>query len=101
MSRRSCVDEDPRKGEHLFNVIPPVATPFAEEYDAPWLYGLAAVTNLARVGSRNHWVSDTVAGSVLGYTIGKVFWEASRTPPKGAPRVLIRPSGVDLSWAFN
>ena len=78
-----------------------VATPFAEEYDAPWLYGLAAITNLARVGSRNHWVSDTVAGSVLGYAIGKVFWEASRAPQKGAPRVMIRPSGVDLSWAFN
>ena len=78
-----------------------VATPFAEEYEAPWLYGLAAVTNLARVGSRNHWVSDTVAGSVLGYTIGKVFWESSRAPQKGAPRVLIRPSGVDLSWTFD
>jgi membrane-associated phospholipid phosphatase len=78
-----------------------VATPFAEEYDAPWLYGLAAVTNLARVGSRNHWVSDTVAGSVLGYALGKVFWEASRTPQKGTPRVLIHPSGVNLSWAFN
>jgi membrane-associated phospholipid phosphatase len=78
-----------------------VATPFAEEYDAPWLYGLAAVTNLARVGSRNHWVSDTVAGSVFGYALGKVFWEASRTPQKGAPRVLIHPAGVNLSWAFN
>ncbi len=78
-----------------------VATPFAQEYDAPWLYGLAAVTNLARVGSRNHWVSDTIAGSVLGYAIGKVFWESSRTPQKGAPRVLIHPSGVDLAWQFN
>ena len=59
-----------------------MATPFAKEYDAPWLYGVAAVTNLARVGSRQHWVSDTV----LGYAIGKVFWEASRAPQKGAPR---------------
>ncbi len=78
-----------------------VATPFAEEYDAPWLYGVAAVTNLARVGSRNHWVSDTVAGSLLGYAIGKVFWESSRAPQKGEPRVFIRPSGVDLAWRFN
>ena len=78
-----------------------VATPFAEEYDAPWLYGLAAITNLARVGSRNHWVSDTVAGSALGYAIGRVFWEASRAPKEGEPRVLIHPSGVNLSWAFN
>ena len=78
-----------------------VATPFAEEYDAPWLYGLAAVTNLARVGSRQHWVSDTVAGSLLGYAIGKVFWESSRAPNKGAPRVLIHPAGVNLAWEFK
>ena len=78
-----------------------LATPFAEEYDAPWLYGVAAVTNLARVGSRQHWVSDTVAGSVLGYAIGRVFWEASRAPKKGEPRVLIHPSGINLAWKLN
>jgi membrane-associated phospholipid phosphatase len=78
-----------------------VATPFAEEYDAPWLYGVAAVTNLARVGSRQHWVSDTVAGSLLGYAIGKVFWESSRAPKKGEPRVLIHPSGINMAWELN
>ena len=78
-----------------------VATPFAEEYDAPWLYGVAAITNLARAGSRQHWLSDTVAGSVLGYAIGKVFWESSSAPRKGAPRVLIHPAGVNVAWAFN
>ncbi|TAK68375.1 MAG: phosphatase PAP2 family protein [Betaproteobacteria bacterium] len=78
-----------------------VATPFAEEYNAPWLYGLAAVTNLARVGSRQHWVSDTVAGSVLGYAIGRVFWESSRAPKRGEPRVLIHPSGINLAWGLN
>ena len=78
-----------------------VATPFAEEYDAPWLYGLAAVTNLARVGSRQHWVSDTVVGSVLGYAIGRVFWESSRAPKKGEPRVLIHPSGINLAWELH
>ncbi|MBK5104312.1 MAG: YjbH domain-containing protein, partial [Burkholderiales bacterium] len=78
-----------------------VATPFAEEYDAPWLYGVAAITNLARIGSRQHWLSDTVAGSVLGYAIGKVFWESSRAPEKGAPRVFIHPAGVNLAWEFN
>ncbi len=78
-----------------------VVTPFAEQYGAPWLYGLAAVTNLARAGSRQHWVSDTVAGSVLGYAIGKVFWESSRAPNKGAPRVLIHPAGVNVAWELN
>ena len=77
-----------------------VATPFAEEYDAPWLYGLAAVTNLARVGSRQHWLSDTVAGSALGYAIGRVFWESSRAPQKGAPRVMVHPAGVNVAWEW-
>ncbi len=78
-----------------------VVTPFAEQYDMPWLYGVAALTNLARVGSRQHWVSDTVAGSLLGYGIGKVFWEASRAPRKGAPRVMIHPQGVNVAWELN
>jgi membrane-associated phospholipid phosphatase len=78
-----------------------MATPFAEQYDAPWLYGVAAITNLARVGSREHWLSDTVAGSVLGFAVGKVFLESSRAPKKGEPRVLIHPSGIDLAWELN
>ncbi|MHB1591589.1 MAG: YjbH domain-containing protein, partial [Sulfuricella sp.] len=78
-----------------------VVTPFAEEYDAPWLYGVAALTNVARVGSRQHWVSDTVAGSLLGYGIGKIFWESSHSPKKNGFRVLPNPSGIDVSWDLN
>jgi len=78
-----------------------IATPFAEEYDAPWLYGVAAVTKLARFGSRQHWVSDIVARSVFGYAFGKVFRELSRAPKKGEPRVLIHPSGINMSWELN
>lgn len=74
-----------------------VITPFAEEYRMPWLYGVAALTNLSRIGSRNHWVSDTVAGSFLGYGIGKYFWESSRLQKNG-PHVFLSPNGVDLSW---
>ncbi len=73
-----------------------VLTPFAEEYHMPWLYGLGVITDLSRVGSRMHWVSDTVAGSFLGYGIGKFFWEASKM--NDAPHVFLSPYGVDLSW---
>ena len=73
-------------------------TPFAEEYKAPWLYGAAAITNLARVGSRNHWASDTVAGSLLGYGIGKIFWESSRAPSSNYPRLGVDGQGVTLTW---
>lgn len=75
-----------------------VATPFALEYDAPWLYGVAALTNLARIGSRDHWVSDTVAGSLLGYGLGRIFWESSRARSKYAPRVLLTPDGLGFAW---
>jgi len=78
-----------------------VITPFAEEYNAPWLYGVATVTNLARVGSRQHWLSDTVAGSALGYGIGKVFWEAGRDASRKGPWVVVGPRSLSLSWATD
>ena len=77
-----------------------VATPFAKEYGADWLYGAAVLTNLARVGSREHWVSDTVAGALIGYGIGQVFWESSRSRSKDEPRVLLNLSGVKLAWEW-
>ena len=70
------------------------------EYDAPWLYGVAGLTNLARIGSRQHWVSDTVAGSLLGYGIGRIFWESSRAPGRNRPNVIVSPSGIKLSWDY-
>ena len=75
-----------------------VATPFALEYDAKWLYGVAALTNLGRAGSREHWFSDTVAGSVIGYGLGRLFWESSRSRGKDGPRVMIGPRSVNVSW---
>jgi membrane-associated phospholipid phosphatase len=75
-----------------------VATPFALEYDAPWLYGVAALTNIGRVAGRDHWVSDTVAGSLLGYGLGRIFWQSSRTPRREGPQVLLSPSGIAFSW---
>ena len=53
------------------------------------------------MGSREHWVSDTVAGSLLGYAIGRLFWESSRAQSKGVPRVLLDRSGVKLAWELE
>ena len=47
-----------------------LATPFAQQHDMPWLYGVAAATAFGRVQKRQHWVSDTVAGAAMGYAIG-------------------------------
>ncbi|HYC48457.1 MAG TPA: YjbH domain-containing protein [Burkholderiales bacterium] len=75
-----------------------LATPFALEYDMPWLYGVAALTNLARIGSREHWVSDTVASSVLGYGIGRVFWRSGRDNAKRDPKVHFDGSSLNFLW---
>lgn len=75
-------------------------TPFAKEYDAPWLYGVAALVNAGRVTSREHWLSDTVASSLLGYAIGDFFWQERRAPSKG-PKVLVGPNSVSLKWETN
>lgn len=77
-----------------------VATPFAEEYRAPWIYGLAAITNLSRVGKQQHWFSDTVAGSLLGYGVGRLFWESGRGNQQ-MPQVFVDPSGVNMHWSFR
>jgi len=55
---------------------------------------------LARIGSRQHWLSDTVAGSLLGYGIGRIFWESSRAPGRNRPNVIVTPSGIKLRWDY-
>jgi len=80
-----------------------VLTPVARQYDAPWLYGVAALTNFARVAGRDHWLSDTVAGSVLGYVVGDWFWRRSDAARGAATTtsVMLMPHGVALSTSFR
>lgn len=78
-----------------------VATPFAKQYDAPWLYGVAALTNVARVTSRKHWVSDTVAGAVIGYGLGSLFWEWRSREASNLPSVSVSMEGVSANWSFR
>ena len=75
-----------------------LVTPFAQQYDMPWLYGLAAATSFGRVQKREHWVSDTVAGALLGYTIGSMLSDQSK--PSGM-RLSVTPQSVEAHWAFN
>jgi len=72
-----------------------LVTPYAKEYHAPWLYGLAAVTNVARVTDRKHWVSDTVGGALLGYAVGSAFWNWHR---HSGPSLSLDGEGVTLTW---
>jgi len=76
-------------------------TPYAKAYDAPWLYGLAAVTNLARIGGRNHWLSDTVAGALFGYAIGDFIYQSHRNDDKRGMNWSVSPDGVTAYWKID
>ena len=76
-------------------------TPYAKEYDAPWLYGIAALANIGRVAERRHWFSDTVAGSFIGYGVGSLMWALNRDRQKGDPQVSVRPDGVEVAWEIR
>ena len=78
-----------------------LATPFAQAYDMPWLYGLASLTALGRVQAREHWLSDTVAGGVLGYAIGSVMFDQhskNAAQQSHGRQLLISPTGVAAKW---
>lgn len=47
-----------------------LVTPFAERYDANWLYAVAGASTFGRIQQRQHFVSDVVAGSLIGYALG-------------------------------
>jgi membrane-associated phospholipid phosphatase len=75
-------------------------TPYAKEFDAPWLYGVAGLVNVARTGSGKHWFSDTVAGSLLGYALGSLAWEARRDSRQGknAMKIGLGADRVTVAW---
>lgn len=73
-------------------------TPFAQEYDAPWLYGIAAMSAAGRVAGRQHWVSDTVAGSLVGYAIGTWLWQSQRDNRTSFLSINPGPKEVSVSW---
>ena len=76
-----------------------LATPFARQYDNPWLYALAATSGLGRVQSREHWFSDTVAGGLMGYAIGSLTFESQRGG-KRSLRLSATPQSVNANWSF-
>jgi len=74
-------------------------TPFAQEYDAPWLYGVAAIGSLGRTANRQHWVSDVVAGGMLGYAIGSWLWQSQRNESKSGFAVTPGARQIGLAWS--
>jgi len=73
-------------------------TPLAEEYDAPWLYGVAAIGSLGRTAGRQHWVSDVVTGSVLGMAVGGWLWQAQRNDSRSNFAITPGAKSVSVAW---
>jgi membrane-associated phospholipid phosphatase len=76
-----------------------LATPFAKQYDKPWLYALAATTGLGRIQNQEHWFSDVVAGSLMGYAIGSMASD-EQTGHSRRVRLSATPQSVAAHWQF-
>lgn len=76
-----------------------LATPFAQKHDMPWLYGAAALTAVGRIQSRDHWLSDTVASGLMGYTIGTLVGNQASSD-KGV-RYVVTSQSIEANWSFK
>jgi membrane-associated phospholipid phosphatase len=74
-------------------------TPFAKEYDAPWLYGLAAVSGMGRTANRQHWTSDVVAGGLAGYAMASWLWQGQHDQAaRSKLTVMPAPKAISVAW---
>jgi hypothetical protein len=76
-----------------------LATPFAQKHDMPWLYGVAGLSAVGRIQSREHWLSDTVASAFMGYAIGTLVGN-QQNPDKGV-RYTVTPQSIEANWKFK
>jgi membrane-associated phospholipid phosphatase len=72
-----------------------ISTIVARQIDQPWawvgFYSLATITALSRLYSDNHWLTDVVLGSVLGYVISNAIWRAEKDEESPTPELSRRP----------
>lgn len=76
-----------------------LVTPFAQQQDMPWLYGAAALTAVGRIQSRDHWLSDTVGGALMGYAIGTLVGN-QQSADKGV-HYTVTPQSITANWSFK
>ncbi len=74
-----------------------LATPFAQQFDSPWLYGVAAAAAFGRLQKRDHWLSDTVAGAAMGYGMATLLTQQQNG--KGVS-ISIAPNAVVAHWQY-
>ena len=80
-------------------------TSLAHEVESPWVrvgfYGLASATAWSRVNDNRHWLSDVVAGSLIGFTSAKLVhgkWQVWGIKP---PSILVSEDATTLSWSYT
>ena len=78
-----------------------LVTPFAQDYDAPWLYAVAGATAFGRIQQRQHFASDVVAGSLIGYVTGTLLLDQQHKNRRG-PKVSIGANrGITAAWELD
>jgi membrane-associated phospholipid phosphatase len=76
-----------------------LATPFAQKHDMPWLYGVAGLSALGRIQSREHWLSDTVGSAIMGYAIGSLV--GMQSDKNDGANIELTPNSVKATWSFK
>jgi len=76
-----------------------LATPYAQKHDMPWLYGVAGLSALGRIQSREHWLSDTVAAGLLGYGVASLV--GMQDTPRRGVQWRVSPQSIQANWSFD
>ncbi|MFA7289049.1 MAG: phosphatase PAP2 family protein [Melioribacteraceae bacterium] len=73
-------------------------------YASIFLYSLAASTVVQRIYSDNHWASDCIAGSVIGYVIGKAVVKFDEMQKENNINIsatyILNGAGINLRYSF-
>lgn len=64
-------------------------TPYAEEYSR-WLYAIPLSVAFSRVYKNDHWTSDVVLGSIIGFTAGCFFHYKDRHITVSLNKIVVR-----------
>lgn len=82
-----------------------LAASLSNEIRRPWatvgLFTVAAGTGWSRLNDNNHWLSDVVAGAVVGVTSAELVdgrWRIFHLRP---PALLVTRAGAGLGWRFS
>ncbi len=77
-----------------------LATPLAQQLDLPWLYLLAGATAFGRIQQQQHFASDVVAGSLIGYGISGTLSGYSRHAVTNPSVAVTGPGQISTVWRF-